>query len=344
MAEPQYRILVVDDYEPWRQFLCSTIRMHPQFQVTGQATDGLEAVRQAQELQPDLILLDVGLPTINGIEAARRIRQAFPKAMILFISENRSTEIAEEALRSGGSGYVIKSDAGTELMPAIETVLEGRRFVSASLHHLDRYDADRGQAAQLSDRNNAVAPTPDKIGAPAHHHEAGFYTEDRWLLDDLTRFIGSALKAGDAAIVIATESHCVDLLSRLRADVCDIETAITEGRYLALDATGCLPTFVVDGVVDTARFTEVLGNLILTATKATTNTRSRVALFGECCFLLWAQGNPEAAIQAETVGNQLVQLYDIDILCGYSMGRISGELDNNTFTQICMQHTAVHTK
>lgn len=341
MTDPPYRILVVDDYEPWSQFLCSTIQKHPQFQVTGQAGDGLEAVRQSQELQPDLVLLDIGLPALNGIEAARRIRQVSPKTKILFISENRSEEIAEEAFRAGGSGYVIKSNAGSELLPAIEKVLQGKRFVSAGLPIIDSHYVAREQAAVLHS-DDALASRPEERASL--HHEAGFYSDDRWLLDDLTRFIGSALKAGDAAIVIATESHRDGLLRRLQAEGCAIETAITEGRYLALDAADCLPTFMVGGVVDTARFMESLGNLIQTATKATTKTRSRVALFGECCFLLWAQGNPEAAIQAETVGNQLVQVYDVDILCGYCTGRIPEGLDDNIFQQICMQHSAVHTK
>ena len=90
-------------------------------------------VQQAQELQPDLILLDIGLPTINAIEAARRIREVSPASKILFVSETRSPEIAEEALNTGAEGYVVKSDAGRELLPAINAVLQGKRFVSASL-------------------------------------------------------------------------------------------------------------------------------------------------------------------------------------------------------------------
>jgi DNA-binding NarL/FixJ family response regulator len=90
-------------------------------------------VEQAKALQPDLILLDIGLPIINGIEAARRIREVSPLSKILFVSESRSPEIAEEALKTGANGYVVKSDAATELLPAIKAVLEGKRFISASL-------------------------------------------------------------------------------------------------------------------------------------------------------------------------------------------------------------------
>jgi len=133
VGTPLIRILVVDDYEPWRRFILTTLQQQPELAIIGQVSDGLEGVKQAQELQPDLILLDIGLPTINGIEAARRIREVSPSSKILFVSETRSPEIAEEALSTGAGGYVLKSDAAGELFPAIKAVLQGKRFISASL-------------------------------------------------------------------------------------------------------------------------------------------------------------------------------------------------------------------
>jgi DNA-binding NarL/FixJ family response regulator len=106
---------VVDDYEPWRRFVSTTLQKQPGLQIIGEAVDGLEAVQKAQQLQPDLILLDIGLPTLNGIEAARRIRELSPKSKILFVSDNRSWDIVEEALRTGAVGYVVNSDAAREL-------------------------------------------------------------------------------------------------------------------------------------------------------------------------------------------------------------------------------------
>jgi DNA-binding NarL/FixJ family response regulator len=126
-------IVIVDDFGPWRRFIHSVIQRQPRYRVTGEAWDGLQAVDKAKDLQPDLILMDVGLPTISGIEAARRILKASPAMKILFVSENRSWEIAEEALRAGGYGFVVKSDAESDLLPALETVLNGEQFISSSL-------------------------------------------------------------------------------------------------------------------------------------------------------------------------------------------------------------------
>jgi DNA-binding NarL/FixJ family response regulator len=140
------RVLLVDDFKPWHRVISTMLQKQPDMQLVGQAFDGFHAVQQAQELQPDLILLDVGLPTINGIEAARRIRTVSPHSKILFVSQNRSSDIAEEALRTGASGYVVKSDVASELLPAMWAVLEGKQFVSASLAGtvvLDLYPAAR---------------------------------------------------------------------------------------------------------------------------------------------------------------------------------------------------------
>jgi len=133
MAMPQIRILVVDDYEPWQRFVWTVLGKDPDLKVIGQVFDGLEAVQQAEKLQPDLILLDIGLPTLNGIVAARRIKKISPASKILFVTQNRSSDIAEEALSTGADGYLVKSDALTEMLPAIVAVLEGRRFVTPSL-------------------------------------------------------------------------------------------------------------------------------------------------------------------------------------------------------------------
>src|SRR5215813_3788135 len=111
------RILVVDDYEPWRRFERLTCRGREDLEIIGECSDGDEAVQKAAELSPDLILLDISLPTLNGIEAARRIRQVSPKSKVLFVTENRSPDIAEEAFSTGAGGYVVKSDAARELLP-----------------------------------------------------------------------------------------------------------------------------------------------------------------------------------------------------------------------------------
>jgi DNA-binding NarL/FixJ family response regulator len=101
-----------------------------ELQVVGEASDGLEAVQKAKELQPDLICLDIGMPILNGIEAAHRISKLVPAAKILFISQDSDPEVIAAALGNGAKGYVFKLDAVRELLLAVESVLRGQRFIS----------------------------------------------------------------------------------------------------------------------------------------------------------------------------------------------------------------------
>jgi DNA-binding NarL/FixJ family response regulator len=126
-------ILVVDDYEPFRGFVSSTLRKHPKLVMIGEARDGVEAVQQAETLQPDLVVLDIGLPKMNGIEAAHVIREVAPNAKIVFLTQETSLEVVQEALSLGARGYVVKAQAHSELLGALEAVLDGKRFVSNGL-------------------------------------------------------------------------------------------------------------------------------------------------------------------------------------------------------------------
>jgi DNA-binding NarL/FixJ family response regulator len=109
------------------------VQQKSNWHIVGEAAGGLEAVQRSEELKPDLILLDIGLPKLNGIEAARQIRKLVPNSKILFLTQQNSSDIAAGALSTGASGYILKSDAGNELLRAVEAVIQGKRFVSRSL-------------------------------------------------------------------------------------------------------------------------------------------------------------------------------------------------------------------
>jgi DNA-binding NarL/FixJ family response regulator len=340
MAKAPIRVLVVDDYESFRRFVISTLEQQPELQAIGEATDGLEAVRKAEELKPDLILLDIGLPKLNGIEAARRIREHSPKSKILFFSEYRSRDIVEEALSTGAVGYVAKSDAARQLLAAVKAVLQGKHFVSSSLSgpHVNHQGGEHKDTH--ASREN-VALLPLQKGEIVGRHEIVFYSDDRQLLDGVSQFIGAALNAGNAAISVVTDSHRQSLFRKLQACGVDITASIEQGRYIVLDPADILSTCLVNGMLESARFLQDVRTLILKAANAANLERPRVAVFGECADLLWKQGNAEAAIQEEKLCNQLTKSYDVDILCGYSLG-VQDVVDEQFFQRICAEHSGVH--
>ncbi len=116
-------ILLVDDDPTWRRFVRSILTEDTRLEVIAEGSDGVEAVQRAEESKPDLILLDINRPGLNGIDAARRIRKVSPKSRIIFVTENPSLYVLRDALAVGGHAFVIKSRAIEELLPTIDSVL-----------------------------------------------------------------------------------------------------------------------------------------------------------------------------------------------------------------------------
>lgn len=331
LAEASIRVLVVDDHESWRGFTSNILQRVPELQVAGEASDGVQAIRLAQQLQPDLIVLDIGLPQLNGIEVARRICFLSPKSKVVFMSGNRSNEIAREALRTGGYGYVVKWAAASDLLPAVEAALQCKRFISAGL-----------DGCELSHSPNNVEFARSLSTQNLHHHEVGFYFDDQQFLSGVARFLGTALRAGNPAIVVASESHHNQLLPTLQAYGLHVDVAIEQGRYVPVEVVDALSNFMVNDMVDPSRFVSTFGGLIRKAAESVEPGR-RVTIFGEGVQVLWEQGKRAAAIQIEKLCHQIVEEYDVDILCGYSGYNVEGVLHSDIILQqICAEHSAVY--
>jgi DNA-binding NarL/FixJ family response regulator len=125
-------VLVVEDFEPFRLFISATLSRRSGLQIICEVADGLAAVQKAEELKPNLILLDIGLPTLSGIAAARQIRNLAPESKIIFLTQESSADVMQEALSLGASGYVLKAKAGSDLLAAVEAVISGSSFVSTT--------------------------------------------------------------------------------------------------------------------------------------------------------------------------------------------------------------------
>ena len=314
------RVLVVDDYEPFRRLIRSLLE-NSHFGIIAEASDGLEAVHKAQQLQPDLILLDIGLPKLNGISAAEQIRETAPRSKILFVSQESSPDIVQVALNLGGLGYLHKTRIHRDLMPAIESVLAGKEFVSSGPQVIEFRDRS---AAQLSER-----------------HEVEFYSEEALFLAGVCDFAAAVLGAGNPVIVMATASHRENIIRSLKRDGFDMDGAIEQGRYISLDAAESLSKVMVNDIPDAARFFEGLNNLITSASNAVRKSNPRIAIFGECVGLLAAEGNTSAALQLEKIGNDLVKTHNVEILCSYPLSAFHDDEKRRAFTNVCKEHSAI---
>jgi CheY-like chemotaxis protein len=314
-------------------------------EIVGMASDGPEAVLKAAELHPDLILMDVNLPELSGIQAAAKIRGLSPESKILFVSQNLDFDVALAALSAGGFGYVVKSDAESELLAAIEAVISGERFVSALLADHD-FAGVLGPQAHLRPCIEESVPSPSRrltrTKPFAHPHEVEFYADDESFLIRCTRFIAAALANGDAAISILTQLHRNRLHRKLDAEGCDIATAMEQGRYLPVEPADVHATFLVNDQPDMALFMKAAGDLLASALKAATGKHPRVAVCGECGSVLHAQGKAEGAFELERVWNELTSMYNVDSLCGYPIERFRSEEQLPVFQRICVEHSAVY--
>ena len=286
---PIPKLLLVEDYRAFRELL-STLLSGIGLEIIGEVSDGLEAVRLAQQLQPDIVLLDISLPGLNGIEAGRRIRELCPKSRIVFVSQESSTDVVQAALALGAKGYVHKGRIHSDLRSAIEAVLNGNRFVSPTLSFDDAGDRFLFQHAVL------------------------FCSKDEAIVDHAARFIFTALKTGHPAVVWMTQAHRDHLLLELHARGIDTITVIHSGMFVALDISDP-PDRSLDVLMELRGAAFRLGN-----------THPRIAACGERAGILWAQGETDAALRLEQLCCNLVKNEGIDLLCFYPMPEIDAEI------------------
>jgi DNA-binding NarL/FixJ family response regulator len=324
----------VEDHEQFRRFICSTLEKAPELQVVAIVSDGLAAVQKAEELQPDLILLDIGLPNLNGIEAARRIRKVSTESKIVFISQESSADVVQEALALGALGYVVKAHAGSELLAAVGAVLEDRLYISSGLSGHRFTDASDSNAVDRISHDEALPALALGKAEIARDHEVQFYSDDASFLVVLTRFVESALEAGSKVIVVATESHRNGLLQGLQARGVDTPAAEQE-HLILLDAAELLSTFMEDAGPCRERFLSTIAPLI----RCTDAKHTRVVWFGEMVALLCAEGRMKAAIELEQLWNELLpQTPVLHLRHAYPT---TGELKGKPYTAICAEHSAV---
>jgi DNA-binding NarL/FixJ family response regulator len=311
----------VDDYAPFRRVVRLILQSRTDLALIGEAGDGLDAIREALRLQPDLIVLDLDLPSLNGIQVARRLVDKLPNTKIVFIGVESSAAVVEEAMKVG-AGYVHKIRTSAELLPAIDKVLGGGQYlgtdVSAPQVHVQR-------RSRLK-----------------YHHEVAFYPTETSLAMGLARYIEATAHRGNVIVTIATDPHRQLIIETLSARGLHLADLARKGRCTWLDPDETLSLFMVDNWPDASRFRKVLGDLVKSAVESAKQGNRRVAACGELAPILWARGNRNAAIEIEALWDEMCAAHGIDTLCGYVSATADRDRHLRQFNRICAAHSAVH--
>jgi DNA-binding NarL/FixJ family response regulator len=298
----------------------STGRWH----VIGEAADGVSAIQSVRALCPDVVLLDVELAGLSGIETARRILAVERDTKILFMSAHRSWDIAQIALDTGARGYLLKSDAGHELVTALDVVAAGGWFISGVL-------VGRSRARKRSQEARR-----------ARVHEVAFYSDPMSRLDALARFTAGAL--GDEKIVAAciVGGRREAFHERLSALGVDVDRAIHMGRYLPVDVSELIAGVMIGGQPDETRLWKMGASLLARAARSSKDTCPRVALCGEGCAVLVDEGRVDAAVRLEHLWDEFAKACNIDVFCVHSTRGGDREEDGETRRKLTAEHSSVH--
>lgn len=313
---PRLRVLVVEDHEPFRRVICELLQQRADLLIVGEAADGLDAICQAEALRPDVVMLDIGLPMLSGLAVAGRIRAKVPDAKLMFVTNESSLEVVEEAFRRGANGYLYKPRVQRDVLPVLEAIIRGGRFVSGGLERIARGDS-----------------------LASHRHDVVFCSSDAVLISAFSRFIAGELSEGNAVVAVVTAAHERSLQSSLEASHVDVALAIRQQRYLPVNVSELLAKATVNGCPDPLRYLDAAGDLLNDVTRRATDHHASVAACGEGTSTFWSHGHVEAAVQIEHLLDEIAMSRQMDILCAYPLAARDESVP--TVRRLCAEHTAV---
>ena len=323
----KYRVLVVEDHEWWRRYISSALEQASQWEVVGAVSDGIEAVQKARDLKPDVILLDVGLPGMDGIQAARQMLAHDPSSRILFVSEQQSLDIAEAALGTGARGYIVKSDVGRELLPAMKAVIEGERFISAKL-------AGRGfETTTMGGSCGRFGAT--KLGSMRTNHRSWMtmrgLPKPRWLpgtasswwspVHDVTGFISDCRRAASTSTAPSRRGDVFGVM-------CDPLCRASSSTIGLTKHDSGTPRALV----------------IMEAARGSKRDPPRVSVCGDGAATLLQDGLVDAAIRLEQLWDDVARTYNVDIFCPYPSHVLRCDDESQVFRDLRAAHSAVYVR
>jgi CheY-like chemotaxis protein len=307
------KILLADDHTPildWASKLLAN-----DFEVVATVTDGRQALNAARRLEPDVVVLDITMPDLDGFQTAQELKQAGSCATVVFLTMHQEDEYVTEAIRCGAKAYVLKTRARWDLPSAIYHALAGRQFLPS------------------------LAPLAITAGGS---HVAQFHAnDDRSWLDEAAGFLSTALRRGDAVAVVLTESNREVIGFRMKKRGWDVGELERQGRYLAFDAAESLTQVMRNGQPDADSLAEIVHGLERARLASARSPHSRLALIGEIAVPLCRSGNLEAVLQLEQLWNDLTRPLPFLTVCAYPIECFDRKVAPGLLPGVCVQHSVI---
>jgi CheY-like chemotaxis protein len=316
------KVLLVDDQAQFRRMVRSLIDSQADYRVCGEAGDGIDAVEKVRQLHPDLVLMDINMPRMNGLEATRIIRRESPDCNVVIVTQNDATVARAQARSVGANGFVTKSNLIRDLLPEMgRVVMENNRSVG--------------------DKKNVAADGEPWCGllsgAAPRDHIVQLYQDEQFLNRAVCRFAAAAIANGEGIILVPTIAHWDAFRPRLESEGVDVKAAEKRGQLTIVDADNLLPTFMRDGMPDSPVFLGLAANVV---SQARGDGRyPKVRWWGEMVNILWERGDVAASMNLEDLFDQLAHEQDIAIFCSFLMDNFNGDVHARMLPRLSENHS-----
>ena len=348
------RILIVDDNETVRRGLRSFLSSRTDFSICGEAADGLDAIEKTKALQPDIVLMDITMPRMSGLDSTRIIRRELPESKIIIISQNDPAIIHRQAGEVGAAGSVAKADVSRDLIPMIENLCQRNTEIAAirtsqkghapdvlipegSVSHRSKFGMEGKIGGHMNGDDHNEPWCSLLADAAPRDHIVQLYQDEKFLSRAVCRFAVSAINHGEGVILVPTSEHWNALRPRLEAEGVDIKATQASGQLTVVDADQLLPEFMRGAMPDAPLFLGLAGETIARAHGGDRFTKVR--WWGEMVNVLWERGDVAASMGLEDLFHRLAHDQEIAIFCSFLMDNFDGDVHARMLPRLGQNHS-----
>lgn len=324
-------VLLVDDFRSFRTEAASIIQKKPEFNIIAEASNGLEAIEKAELFGPDLILLDIGLPKLNGIGVAKELTHRKASSQIVFLTGEEDDDCVSEALTVGAKGYVFKRRLQSDLVPALKLAAAGHFFVSPY-----------GFIGQTDSEVMRPSPASSSAWHGSSTHTMEFYSDESALVSGVSELVRASLSQDRVVVALLKRNHIACASRRLVESGVDLEGAIRWGGYRPFAIEGTIPFLMPNGRLDRARFATFFEPVLAHAAWNAERKCSGAVVLADLASALIDLGyDHENALRTEELWNDLVQKRPFLVHCVCPVTTLGAKRNRDTLAQICPHHSRV---